>query len=50
MALSVLLCLVWGWQGVATMDRQSLIEVRQHVEWWDDNFMINVRTGWHSIN
>eukprot|EP00903_Cladosiphon_okamuranus_P011838 g11123.t1 len=28
--------------GVPTMDRQSLIEVRQHVEWWDENFMVNV--------
>ncbi|CAM9120662.1 unnamed protein product [Ectocarpus sp. 8 AP-2014] len=28
--------------GVPTFDRQSLIEVRQHLEWWDENFMVNV--------
>lgn len=32
-----------GWQGIQMMDRLSLIEVRQHVEWWDENFMVNVR-------
>ncbi|CAN0380626.1 unnamed protein product, partial [Ectocarpus sp. 12 AP-2014] len=29
-------------EGVPTFDRQSLIEVRQHLEWWDENFMVNV--------
>eukprot|EP00752_Nemacystus_decipiens_P008004 g7151.t1 len=28
--------------GIPMMDRKSLIDVRQHVEWWDENFMVNV--------
>lgn len=33
---------VADWQGVPTLDRLSLIAVRQHMEWWDENFMVNV--------
>ncbi|CAM9379829.1 unnamed protein product [Pylaiella littoralis] len=28
--------------GVPTVDRRSLVEVRQHVEWWDENTRVNV--------
>lgn len=38
---AVVPCLVW--QGVPTVDRRSLVEVRQHVEWWDENSRVNVR-------
>lgn len=34
-----------GEQGVPTVDRRSLVEVRQHVEWWDENTRVNVREG-----
>lgn len=29
-------------QGLSTIDCQSLIEVCRHVEWWDENFVVNV--------